>query len=375
MSSDPASVLVISPDHKSEWVQQFFSQKPLALLAEKQVFLSELPDTLPQSIKVVIFFQEDTRASKIMLFGKSTVQLIMLYNPISGTPTLALRQNGVYDCLPEEEITAVWLHHVIINALLYADTHVSKTETQELEKKNQRLRDMDRLKSKFVSDITHELRTPITALGLHLDLLQFSDGEKQDIYLKTIRREVERMTELLSDVMTLTRFDLGYVETKWSQLAFNLLVSDSVASQMFKAREQNLSLDFIADDLIPPMIGDENLLSEMVQFLIDNGLKYTEEGGVLVETHYEKEFDCIRLEITDTGRGIDPAEQTHIFERFYRGKSSQSIPGTGLGLTIIKEIITLHSGEISLTSTVGQGTRFVVRLPVDTTNPLVALSS
>ena len=231
----------------------------------------------------------------------------------------------------------------------------------ELQSANQRLVKLDELKSKFVSDVSHELRTPVTSLGLYLDLMQ-RRPDKQDFYIETIRGEVKKLRSLVLDVLKLSRFDLGRVQVAFASLQLNELVAGEIDLYQAKAQANELQLLFAPSHDLPHMIGEPTQLSEMITALLDNALSYTKEGSVSVTTYFDEETDRIVMEIRDTGMGIIEEEVGEVFGRFYRGSNSHSIPGSGLGLTLVNEIVNLHGGEITLESQPEVGTTVTVYL-------------
>lgn len=235
---------------------------------------------------------------------------------------------------------------------------------QELAEAHERLKELDRLKDQFVSDVSHELRTPVTALGLHLDLLERGRPEKRAHYLATMRQEVERLKQLVMDVLKLSRWDLGRVNVAFSQVDLNRLVAREAALLLPRAEAAGLALQVTTDPDLPPVWGEPTQLAELVNYLLMNALQYTPLGHIQLSTQFLAGQGAARLIVSDTGLGIDPDDIPRLFERFYRGHNVRAIPGSGLGLTIAKEIVDLHQGSIQVTSTPGVGTTMEVQLPL-----------
>lgn len=239
--------------------------------------------------------------------------------------------------------------------------------TSELAEANERLRELDRLKSKFISDVSHELRTPAANLWLYLDLLERGKPEKREGYLVTLRRETERLVTLIEHVLNLSRLDVGRAVTPFAAEDLNAIAQATVLAFQVSAEEAGLELAFGPDDALPLIWAEGNQISQVVTNLVTNAIRYNRRGGVVrVRTFLDSERRMACLEVADSGVGIETADRPHLFDRFYRGRrvSQSNIPGTGLGLAIVKEIVNLHGGLIDVQSQPGVGSTFRVWLPL-----------
>ncbi|NJN55736.1 MAG: hypothetical protein HC804_13900 [Anaerolineae bacterium] len=221
-------------------------------------------------------------------------------------------------------------------------------------------------KSEFLATMSHELRTPITNLSLYLDLLAQSKPEKQAHYMQVLHRQTDRLTELIEDILSLSRLELGRDTIKLKPVNLNMVVSTAVSSISPRVAEAGLTLTRKLQPDLPPINGEPNQLSLIVTHLLNNAIQYTPTGGVVVRTGCNEKVTALFLQVMDTGHGINVADRTHLFDRFYRGQQAtqSNIPGTGLGLAIVKEVVDLHGGEIAVESVEGKGTTFTVWLPV-----------
>ncbi|MBN2470977.1 MAG: PAS domain S-box protein [Anaerolineae bacterium] len=237
--------------------------------------------------------------------------------------------------------------------------------TKALTIANARLQDLDRLKSKFVSDVSHELRTPITTLNMYLHLLRLAGPEKREHYFEVLDSQMERLKSLIEGILDLSRLDLGKHKVAFASLDFNSLVEQAVVAHQPRAEAAGIQLIQEIDPTVPLVWGELNQLAQVVANLITNAIKFTPEGQVLVRTGYSTRRGQVMLRVTDSGIGIQPRDLPHLFDRFYRGEQPEGtdIPGTGLGLGIVKEIVDLHDGAIAVDSTPGQGSTFTVWLP------------
>ncbi len=239
--------------------------------------------------------------------------------------------------------------------------------TRELADANQQLRELDRLKSKFVSNVSHELRTPISNLKLYMSLLQRGKPEKREHYETMLQISVERLGQLVEDILNLSRLEIAHYQPRELALTdFNAVIRQIVKLHQPQAASMGLQLNFQADGELPLIQGDFTQLSQLVTNLLTNSLRYTPAGSVKLSTLAPNCKEKVILCVEDSGIGIMPDDLPHVFERFYRGNHRQpiEIPGTGLGLAIVKEIVDIHHGEISVQSQVDVGTRFEVKLPV-----------
>lgn len=233
--------------------------------------------------------------------------------------------------------------------------------TRELAEANERLKELDRLKSKFVSDVSHELRTPVTSLLLNVELLEHGKPEKREHYLQVIKQQTARQVQLIEDILNLSRLDLSTTTVKFAPVDVNAVVSQAVSLYRSSAEAVNLRLSFTPDPRLPPVLGVESHLSQVVTNLIANAINYTPAGSVEVLT---RQLDReVMIEVRDTGLGIAPEDMPHLFERFYRGKLTWQVRGSGLGLAIVKEIAELHHGRVEVDSQAGVGSVFRVYLP------------
>jgi signal transduction histidine kinase len=245
------------------------------------------------------------------------------------------------------------------------ETRVAE-RTHELAEANERLQELDRLKSRFVSDVSHELRTPVANIKLYLHLLEHGKVEKRSDYLTVLREQSDRQSQLVEDILRLSRLELGKEKVEFVPVDLNAVVGQVFAALQPAAEAANLELTFEPDEDLPLVRAERNQLAQVVTNLVTNAIKYTPAGQVRINLCLDAERGQACLEVHDTGMGIDPQDLPHIFERFYRGQKvgGSTVPGTGLGLSIVKEIVDLHEGKIEVESQLGTGSTFRVWLPL-----------
>lgn len=219
----------------------------------------------------------------------------------------------------------------------------------------------------FVANVSHELRTPLTTVKAYVETLQSGsvDSETQGRFLETIHHETDRMTRLVSDLLTLSRLDNGVkLNLKYSRL--EPILSGVAEKLQFEANHKNQTVTYSPINEIPIIPIDEDKMEQVLINIISNAIKYTQENGeIQIFSSYISDKAIIRVK--DNGIGIAKEHLSRIFERFYRVDKARSRDqgGTGLGLAIAKEIVNAHAGEIKIRSEVGEGTEIIITIPVD----------
>ncbi len=232
-----------------------------------------------------------------------------------------------------------------------------------------RLKELDRMKSKFISDVSHELRTPLTNIRLYLDLLKSTrDRGRVQGYFDTLFRETDRLGVLIEDLLSLSRLESGATPFLPVPLDLRHMLGMLARDRRELATHRGLALGIrVAEDL-PKVLGDERLLIQVFTNLLTNAMNYTPPGGSIrlgAVVHEQEGVEWVVASVEDSGLGIASEEQPLVFDRFFRGGASQVMgePGTGLGLAICKQIIERHGGRITLCSSLGEGSTFSVWLP------------
>jgi len=220
-------------------------------------------------------------------------------------------------------------------------------------------KELDRLKDLFVSDVSHELRTPTTNISLYLELLENAAPEKRAHYITVLRDQSLLLMKLVEDILDLSRLSVGKNKSlEFTHIDLNALINQVITAFRPLAEAAGLHLIFVPDAGLPPVLGEPNQLSRLINNLVANAIHYTVKGEVVVRTNLQD--GCVCLEVQDTGIGIDPEDKPHLFDRFYRGRlvRQSKIHGTGLGLAIVKEIVVAHGGTVGVESREGVGSTF-----------------
>jgi len=227
------------------------------------------------------------------------------------------------------------------------------------------LKRMQELKRDLVANVSHELRTPLTAIKGFLEAFEDEDSrEARSHYLEIIKKHVDRLTNIVQDLLVLSELEDKKTKLDLEDVDLKALLQDVLRPFEEKAKKKGLSLKVDFDPGLPPIKADPFRLQQAFFNLIDNAVKYTEQGEIRIST--KGKADHVEIEVADTGIGIPKEHLPRIFERFYVVDKSRSrrLGGTGLGLSIVKHIVLLQGGEIDVESTPGVGTRFRVRLPL-----------
>jgi PAS domain S-box-containing protein len=248
--------------------------------------------------------------------------------------------------------------------------HVAKDITEK-KRYEERLKELDTMKSDFVSSVSHELRTPLTAIkgsvDNMLDGLTGALNEKQTRYLVRIKSNADRLSRLINDLLDLSRIEAGKIELKPLRVDLGRLASDIAETMRPIAAEKLIDLDIAS--VAPGMTAwaDRDKITQVLMNLIGNALKFTPPNGK-VSVAVERDGDnCVRVSVSDTGPGIARGEAAKIFDKFYQiaNADKQKTRGTGLGLSISKSLVEMHGGKIWMDSEIGKGSTFCFTLPPD----------
>lgn len=230
------------------------------------------------------------------------------------------------------------------------------------------LRRLERVRQDFVANVSHEFKTPLTAIqGFAETLLSgaIDDPQNNRRFLEIIREHANRLARLTDDLLKLARIEAGKLELEFSPVGITELVESCSETTLLKASRKQIALEIEVPPGLPAMRGDASLLHEVLQNLLDNAVQYTGAGGHISVSAFVRDREAV-LSVSDTGIGIPLAAQERIFERFYRVDAARSreAGGTGLGLSIARHIVEAHGGRIWVDSEVGAGSKFSFSIPL-----------
>ncbi|UFS70915.1 PAS domain S-box protein [Geomonas sp. RF6] len=225
--------------------------------------------------------------------------------------------------------------------------------------------EMERMKDGMISAVSHEMRTPLTALIGYFQIIQekgLADPQLRE-YLETMYNETVRLNELIGNFLDLQRLKARKALYSFKPLALNSLITDTAALFANTSKKHHITLN--VDSELPAVIGDEDRLHQVFNNLLSNAIKYSPAGGEIVLTT-RSEGSNVAVSVQDRGIGIPPEALNKIFERFYRvdNTDARTVGGTGLGLALVREVIDTHGGNVRVESVLGKGSTFQVSLPV-----------
>ncbi len=263
-----------------------------------------------------------------------------------------------------------------VNAQLYAEvqaySHAMEEKvarrTAELEKANARLLELDRLKSDFLSTVSHELRTPLTSIRSFSEILlryEVDDPEKRRKFVGVINYEAERLTRMINDLLDLSKIEAGRVELHSEPLELEPVFARALGTTHPLLAEKEIVVESSVEAGLPPVYADADRIQQVLTNLISNAVKFSPEGGSIRLSGKRKDGFAL-ISVADEGPGIPPDRLEQVFDRFHQVRDPQkSHPlGTGLGLTISREIVERLGGKIWVDSELGAGTVFSFTVPL-----------
>lgn len=267
--------------------------------------------------------------------------------------------------LPDGRVLSIHLAPVFFRNQFLGTVSVFRDITHQVE--------VDRLKSEFVATVSHELRTPMTAIKGYVEILLMGAAgplnEQQTRFLEVVRSNTERLSILVNDLLDISRIEAGRVQLSIQAVDLAPLVEEVITEMRRLSEEEGRPMTFEVDlpDDLPPVKGDPERIRQIIENLVDNGYRYTPEGGRVLVRARRVDHE-VQVDVIDNGIGIPPDEQERVFERFYRGENPlvMASAGTGLGLSIVRHFVEVQGGRIWLTSTgiPGEGSTFSFTLPI-----------
>jgi signal transduction histidine kinase len=230
------------------------------------------------------------------------------------------------------------------------------------------LDELDRQRRSFVANVSHDLRTPIAIIRGHIDAqlnTSSDDGLDPRASFAAIERETQTLAKLIDDLFTLSRVEEGVLPVARLPVRLQPLAQQTVESiRPYALATSRVSVHADVPPDVPPALGDEARIAQILGNLLHNAVRHTPAGGVvMLRARGVDAARQVELSVEDTGVGIAPDELPHIFDRFYQGESVRESGGTGLGLSIVKQLVEIQGGTVSATSRLGEGTRIAFRLP------------
>ncbi len=226
------------------------------------------------------------------------------------------------------------------------------------------LKKLENIKKEFVANVSHELKTPLTVIKGYIETIEEEIDEKNKKYLNIIKNHTNRLIDIVQDLLTVSKLEDNNIKLDMSEFKLKPFFANVYDTFEQRLKNKNLYLKINLADENLVLEADEYKLEQLFTNLIENAVKYSEQGGITISA--AKENSCMRFEVSDTGIGIPDSDIGRVFERFYTVDKSRArnSAGTGLGLSIVKHIVNLHKGSISVESKYGTGTKFVILIPL-----------
>ncbi len=228
---------------------------------------------------------------------------------------------------------------------------------------------LSRLKSDFVANVSHELKTPLALIRLFAETLELGrvpGQEKKQQYYRVIHKESQRLTQLINNILDFSRIEAGRKEYRFAPTDVNRVVADVLESYRFPIEQQGFALESELADDIPEIALDKEALSQALINLVNNAIKYSSDRK-FIRLETRRAGGHLRLSVSDHGIGIAAGDQRKIFEKFYRAENSlvHETKGSGLGLALVRHIAEAHGGSVELESAPGKGSTFTLVLPLE----------
>jgi len=237
-----------------------------------------------------------------------------------------------------------------------------------------RLRRLERVRADFVANVTHEIRTPLTAILGFIETLRegaLEDRETAAKFLDIIERHAKRLNRLVDDLLVISDIELGEMPFFFESVSVDGILNNVISMIEHRAEEKHLTLHGEWPEDLPPIRADRDRLVQIFLNVLDNAVKFTSEGGRITVSAFQEGENQVAVRISDTGIGIPRDEIPRLGERFYRVDKTRSreLGGTGLGLSIVKHLMAAHNGIMEIESRLGQGTTVILRFPVYDRDP------
>jgi len=320
----------------------------------------KLADAFQKILRVdgLVFFEVTlvSKTGKQILYSVSA-RAYLAHGSVSGM--LGVAKNITKQNLLNQKLNELEIKYIESERLL-------SIERNRLKQRKSVLEELNRLKSEFVANISHEMRTPLASIiGFSETISSDPDmpAEMRQEFTEIILKEGKRLAKLINDILNISRLETGEIELQRKEIDIVAVLKNVVNKFSSAASEKNIQLNLSIEEEEVKIIGDEDRLQEVLQALLSNAVKFANKGGriTVIGQSLFKEFEII---ISDTGIGIPRKDLPNIFEKFYRvSRPGKEIPGAGLGLVFSKQVIDLHKGLITVESEENKGSAFIIKLP------------
>lgn len=232
-------------------------------------------------------------------------------------------------------------------------------------------KELDQLKSDFISNITHELRTPLVAIDKSIALILTKNAgdisSAQEEFLTIAQRNIKRLSNMINDLLDLSKLEAGKMKTNLQQSSVAFVIEESIVSLINWSKTKSITIDKKIENGLPEINVDPDKIIQVLNNLLGNAIKFTPvDGKIVVEASLRNETKEIMISVQDNGVGISNENLPNIFNKFYQAgeRVASDINGTGIGLSIVKEIVELHGGKVWVESERGAGAKFIFTIPL-----------
>jgi two-component system sensor histidine kinase/response regulator len=246
--------------------------------------------------------------------------------------------------------------------------------TRKLEEANERLKELDRIKAGFTAMLVHDLRSPLSVVQVTLQMLESDELVARSEYQTLIRESLASCNELFdltSDLMEIFRSESTTMVLSKSRISLQALVEEPFRQATVLAKKKEITLELSIPEPLPDLCVDAYKMQRALTNLLSNAVKFTPRAGTISLNVYSRSATAddptpvVLIEVADSGDGIPAHDLPYIFDPYYQANTKNSTIGSGLGLAIVKRVVAAHGGEVSVKSRLGQGSRFSIRLPLD----------
>ncbi len=382
VEDNPADARLIQEVLRDAWGESLFKIKPTDRLISAIEHLKEKPDivlldlSLPDSQGLETYVRlhdQDPTIPIVVLSGMDDESLALeavrrgaqdylVKGKVEGEMLMRVMKYAIERKLTEEKIRKT------AEDLTKSNDELAKS-SQDLKRANERLKKLDEMKSDFISSASHELRTPLTSIKGYVSIvLQEKVGAlnpQQKEFLGYVKDSTDRLHRLLDELLDLSRIESGRMEMKMALTDLQNLVREEMMIFKMQADTKEIPIEFIVNGAIKKVYCDPDKIRQVIGNLISNAIKYTlRKGTIKISIHGQE--NAVAVDVEDTGIGISKEDQGRIFEPFQRINKPgvEEEEGVGLGLAVVKRIVELHGGKISVRSGEGKGSVFSLLIPL-----------
>jgi signal transduction histidine kinase len=321
---------------------------------------------------IVIYHQPLDALSFFTLLRESDSNKPIIFLTDAGSESLAVQafRTGFSDYFSTPFDAVDFLDSVQVALMRAKERPIVEQAQEHLLQTINQFEEVDRLKTSFIANISHDLRSPLTAIMGYADLVSRAGpiNEQQQLFINRITMSAQSISGLISDLLDLSRIETSSHEMGRESVSMSLIAQYALAAVEGQIKAKQHRVITHIDSKIPEMVGSGSRLKQMVRNLVQNAILYTPECGTITLSLWAENCMVV-LQVKDNGIGIPVEEQSRIFDKFYRADNvRETYEGAGLGLAIVKSIVDRHDGRIWVESQLGNGSTFTVLLPTCSNN-------